>query len=549
MGLFRPNVKKLKKKRDVMGLTKALSHKNPGTRISAARALGDVGDACVVGTLLKTLSDRDWRVQCEAIKALGNIGAASVVEPLIQAWERACRSVNLVAQLAVRQPIVDALTKIGEPALEPLVQLSIEANTKREYKVSQVALDAFSGIVKLAIESHPQVLKDKSPDVRIRAVEALGTMGGPRAVQSLIHDLNDESPDVRIRAVEALGKIGDAGAIEPLFEAIDDKRTETRCEVPFVPKTVRGSVWDALKAMAERIGEPLVAPAVRTLGHEDPHAREKAAELLKTVGSLNALSGLCEALKDCNEQVQSSVHSALTEIVGVHATELLEKASKGEQKFVAPKTRFLSILDSSDPVIGFTEALEAESELLREVAVWWLTKLRDRRAVGPLARGLERGVLGRSVTLAESALADFGDKRVASVVIDRVMSGHVGCHYPALFGAYSGLIDKAITYSHSSNTVGMEDPATTHTYRLHEDAVRELCQINTPVSANILHKLAEIPDTEPLVQKEHAMGIREELVSFGRIREIARNELKRRGNPPYDPAAYLVDGAWRLTKT
>lgn len=579
MGLFGPNVKKLKKKMDVMGLTKALSHKNPDTRISAARALGDVGDARIVVTLLKTLTDRDWRVQCEAIKALGNIGDANVVEPLIQAWERECRSVNAVARRAVRQPIIEALTKIGEPALEPLVQLSIEANLRSEYEVKQVAEDAFSRIIELTAESHRQVLKDKSLDVRIRAVEVLGEMGdlravqslihhlkdespdvrtgavgalgkigGPRAVQSLIHHLKDESPDVRIRAAEALGQIGDVGAIEPLFQAIDDGRTETRREVWFVPKTVRGSAWDALKAVAERIGEPLVDPAVRTLGHEDPYDREKAADLLETVGSLNALPGLCEALKDCNEQVQSSVRSALTKIVGVDATELLERASKGEQEFVAPKTRFLSILDSSDPVIGFIDALEAESQLLRHVAVWWLTELDDRRAVEPLAKGLERGTLGRSAELAEHVLACFGDKRVVSAVIDRVMNSHVG-GYPGLFEDYNVLISKAVTYSHSSKTVGREDPATTHTYRLHEDAVRELCQIDTPVSTNILHKLAEIPDTKPLVQYEHALGISEHPVSFGRIREIARNELKRRGNPPYNPAAYLVDGAWRLTKT
>lgn len=52
-------------------------------------------------------------------------------------------------------------------------------------------------------------LKDLSPEVRMRAVEALGYFG-PRAVPALIQALKDDTAKVRREAAAALGKIGPA---------------------------------------------------------------------------------------------------------------------------------------------------------------------------------------------------------------------------------------------------------------------------------------------------------------------------------------------------
>lgn len=74
MGLFKPNVKKMEKKKDVEGLIKALEHKNKGVRRNAATALGRLGDADAVEPLIKVLNDKDFYVRGDAAKALGEIG-------------------------------------------------------------------------------------------------------------------------------------------------------------------------------------------------------------------------------------------------------------------------------------------------------------------------------------------------------------------------------------------------------------------------------------------------------------------------------------------
>lgn len=51
MGLFKPNVERMRVKRDVKGLLKALQHKDSNIRIQAVEALGSVGDKRAVEPL------------------------------------------------------------------------------------------------------------------------------------------------------------------------------------------------------------------------------------------------------------------------------------------------------------------------------------------------------------------------------------------------------------------------------------------------------------------------------------------------------------------
>jgi HEAT repeat protein len=80
-----PNIDKLKAKRDVKGLIKALGYeraavkdKAEGVRYYAARALGQIGDARAVEPLIAMLKD-NWRTVREAAaEALDNLTPADV---------------------------------------------------------------------------------------------------------------------------------------------------------------------------------------------------------------------------------------------------------------------------------------------------------------------------------------------------------------------------------------------------------------------------------------------------------------------------------------
>jgi HEAT repeat protein len=80
-----PNVDKLKAKRDVLGLIKALGYQQySNVRGAAVGALGQLGDDRAVEPLIGALHDKNADVRGAAMEALTAIGV-SAVEPLIGA--------------------------------------------------------------------------------------------------------------------------------------------------------------------------------------------------------------------------------------------------------------------------------------------------------------------------------------------------------------------------------------------------------------------------------------------------------------------------------
>lgn len=83
MGFFKPNIEKMKAKKDVGGLIKALKDKDGGVRVSAVVALGEIGEPAVE-PLIEAVRDEDEDVRVEAAEALIKIGDERAVDPLIQ---------------------------------------------------------------------------------------------------------------------------------------------------------------------------------------------------------------------------------------------------------------------------------------------------------------------------------------------------------------------------------------------------------------------------------------------------------------------------------
>jgi hypothetical protein len=110
------------------------------------------------------------------------------------------------------------------------------------------------------------------------------------------------------------------------------------------------------------------------------------------------------------------------------------------------------------------------------------------------------------------------------------------------------IIDFARTYSTSSKRVGISSYIERYTYEINIDCVEELSKINTPVSSNILHLLVKMKDVHGLPGEEEDGYSRLKSVSFQPIRKLARDELKKRGNPPYDSSAYLSEDGWTIKK-
>jgi hypothetical protein len=125
------------------------------------------------------------------------------------------------------------------------------------------------------LESLIQLLKDDDMGVRCEAVDALGDIGDPRAVEPLIIVLKegylkgptkeqyDSDPEVRSRAADALAKIGDSRAVESLINALKDDDEE-----------VRADVAEALGV----IGDNRAIEALKILSKEDVEFVQMSAE-------------------------------------------------------------------------------------------------------------------------------------------------------------------------------------------------------------------------------------------------------------------------------
>ena len=119
------------------------------------------------------------------------------------------------------------------------------------------------------------MLGDKSAQIRIKAAEGLGRVGGRKAVLILRRGLNDKDTGVRIAVIEALGFVGGRVAITVLSEALKDKMPE-----------VRKRAVEALKDAGTVSGIPIIQKA---FGDKEEEVRLHAALMLRKIGHRNGV--------------------------------------------------------------------------------------------------------------------------------------------------------------------------------------------------------------------------------------------------------------------
>ncbi|MCX5654953.1 MAG: HEAT repeat domain-containing protein [Planctomycetota bacterium] len=166
----------------------ATKHGLPCVRLTAAEALGEIGDQRAVAPLIDLLArDSDWDVRKHAAIALGNLGGPEATARLIEAMAD--------PEPQVRKAVAEALGMVGGP--EATARL-IEA------------------------------MGDPEPEVRWCVAFALGLLRGPEVSARLIEAMADPEPEVRTEVAWALGEIGDTAATARLTEAMTDPEPEVR---------------------------------------------------------------------------------------------------------------------------------------------------------------------------------------------------------------------------------------------------------------------------------------------------------------------------------
>jgi HEAT repeat protein len=230
-------IKRMKERKNVKGLIKAMSKGGPFQRRSAARALGYIGDHRAIKPLIKTLiGDRDQSVRNASTVALGRIGDPKAVEPLIK---------ELVTNKTL--DAAETLGKLGDcRAVEPLIKTLLN--------------------------------RDCYIPVRVAAVNALGEIGDSQAVEPLIKTLLDKEDSIRIAAAMALDNLS-----EPAWKQL-------------TKYTLRSNYISLASSMDSR----LVGPLIETMKNKDEVISIAAAEALEKLGP-QAVEALIDSLNQYNK--------------------------------------------------------------------------------------------------------------------------------------------------------------------------------------------------------------------------------------------------------
>lgn len=286
----------------IPALVAALSDSDEEIVWHAARALGAIGEGAAVAVpkLVSALDDERVKVRAYAAYALGRIGkpAMPATDKLIElAFDKdavvrrsAIRALRVIDPPQEKTlPLVIKILQQGEmsvilPALHSLAEQGKEAvprlrSVLKHEEAQYWACLVLAEIGPDAVEAVPEiqeVLKSKSPDVRLEGLVALGEIGpgAKDAVPAVIAlSESDEFKHVRYAAVYALGKIGGDGA------ATASLRKGMKSDDEFL-KTI--SAW-AL-ARTNPTNKELVAEAVGLIVNafqsDDVHVRQAAARAM-----------------------------------------------------------------------------------------------------------------------------------------------------------------------------------------------------------------------------------------------------------------------------
>jgi len=183
--LFKPDIEKLKAKKKVNPLIKALHYKKDcNVRKSAAEALEAIGWEPINGEgIYYLIALNDWK----------------------------------------------KLIHLGTSAVEPLLEVLQDENSSTLHRECIKALGEIRD--KRAVEPLLEALQNKEISLREEAVKALGQMGDSTVVKPLISVLqNENSSTLRVQTIRALGSTKDKRAVEPLIETLQREMQKARSE-------------------------------------------------------------------------------------------------------------------------------------------------------------------------------------------------------------------------------------------------------------------------------------------------------------------------------
>jgi len=310
-----------------------------------------------------------------------------------------------------RGKISEALGRIGG---ERAIDALITVFGDAGEKVWEKVADAFERIGKSAVDRAIQKLSDERIRVRIGAARALRYIRDEKAIPHLIKALNDEDGDVRSSAVYALSNIGGPKVVEPVLEAMNDKDIGVRYAVVY--------------ALGDIGGPKVVDGLLKLLNDENISIQCLAAESLGEVGEPKAIDALIKALGrryGCvcgGECVRRSFRRALRKFGEAAVGKLMKALAEKNRTMRAEAAKVLGSIGDARATDALIEALKDVDGDVRMNAAEALGRIGDKRAVTPLTEALKDGDDSVRYYAAE-ALGRLGSREATNALIGTLNDG------------------------------------------------------------------------------------------------------------------------------
>jgi HEAT repeat protein len=316
MGLFGPpDIDKLKQKKDVKALIRALGNQSflPDLRKQAADSLGALGDKCAVDPLIKALGDREYLVKKHAAMALGELRDPASFPALKSGFKDASGD--------FRKYVAAALVQVAGGSVPLLTELLVAF----KFESAGIRGNVAAALVQLAGGSVPRLtellgmweMREETSSI----IKALGASGNPAAVTPLTRIMMTSSWKEREEACLTLDALHwmpteDEAGIWYHIVKKDWPQVVKAGATAVVPLCSAGWENEVTKEAAKalkKIGTPAVEPLLAILS-EGTIGDAFAAEMLGALGDGRAIEPLLAAINGEDKELAIAAARSLVRL-------------------------------------------------------------------------------------------------------------------------------------------------------------------------------------------------------------------------------------------
>lgn len=388
---------------DTGNLLHRLQGTDTGNVREAAFLAGDERVAEAVPLLTVLLADGNVGVQEAADAALRSIGGEKTVREVLPLLRS--------EQAPVRNLAMDILRDVGVQHLEPLLELMHDEDPDVRIFVSDIL--GSTGSVRSVEPLVRALLHDPEVNVRCQAAVSLGELGNEDAAPALGRAMRDEEW-VQYAAVEALAKIGHGGAVDELLKAMDSCSELVLSMIVEALGTIgtpkaASRLLSRLNEFSDVLAHKAATAVVGILG-------APSLGLLSAQGRETLRQGLLGALEDEEWDVREAAMQGLSVLGGEQASDSIVRIAAQLDEDTHPERLATAIdaLASIGLTQALTEALAGKEQGLMLTAVSALARCRDSEVPTLLMRhfwekplDVQRAILAALYETAEWEARDF----------------------------------------------------------------------------------------------------------------------------------------------